>query len=51
VRAEFESRFGTLQITIAEFTATHAKHVAITDVCTKLPAQVAGLLAAAESRT
>lgn len=44
VRAEFESRFGSLEITIAEFTATHASHVVITDVCKLLPAQVAELL-------
>lgn len=40
-RILFESRFGPLDTTIAQFTATHAAHVAITDIRTLLPAQVA----------
>ena len=45
VRELFEERFGPLETTIAEFTATHASHVAITDVRALLPEHVAALLA------
>jgi hypothetical protein len=44
VRALFESKFGSLDTTIAQFTETHAAHVTITDICTLLPAKVAALL-------
>ncbi|WP_370362118.1 PE-PGRS family protein [Catenulispora sp. MAP12-49] len=43
-RAVFEDKFGTLDTTIAQFTATHGAHVTITDICTLLPGQVAALL-------
>lgn len=44
--AVFESKFGSSEVTIAEFTAAHVG-VAITDVCTLLPADVASLLSRA----
>lgn len=44
VRTLFESRFGSLDITIARFTATHAAHVTLTDVSTLLPPRIADLL-------
>jgi len=47
-RTIFESKFGSLDTTIAQFTATHAAHVAITDIRALLPAQVAMVFAAPE---
>ena len=44
-RAAFALKFGALDVSIAEFTASHAARVAITDVCTLLPPGVALLLA------
>jgi hypothetical protein len=49
VQELFVRRFGPLETTIAQFTATHAAHVTITDVRTLLPQRVAGLLAQTDS--
>lgn len=36
-REKFKARFGSLDVPIADFTATHAKHVVIVDLVAKLP--------------
>jgi hypothetical protein len=48
VLAMFAFRFGALDTTIAQFIATHAARVMITDICTLLPWQAAVLLAGGE---
>ena len=48
VRELFVQRFGPLETTIAQFTATRAGHDTITDVRTLLPEQIAALLARAD---
>lgn len=44
VRRVFEESFGSLDLSVAEFTARHAGHVQVTDLCEVLPPVVAAAL-------